>query len=206
GRPITMLVPPDRPDEEQMILDKLRRGERIDHFETVRVAKDGRRVEVSVTVSPIRDADGRVIGASNISHDITDRQRMEETLRLQAEELAESNRRKDEFLAMLAHELRNPLAPIRNAVRLLGLPGADPSLERSQGGLGIGLTLVKSLVELHGGSVEAHSAGPGKGSEFVVRLPALPRALPGAAPRGAGGAGGPVPRRRVLVVDDNADA
>src|SRR5207253_3191252 len=89
GRPIALLLPPDRPDEEQMILDKLRRGERVDHFETVRVRKDGRHVDVSITVSPIRDAAGRVIGASNISRDFTDRKRLEETLRCQAEELAE---------------------------------------------------------------------------------------------------------------------
>jgi len=84
---------------------------------------------------------------------------------------------------------------------------AERSLARSNGGLGVGLTLVKRLVEMHGGSVEAHSAGLEQGSEFVVRLPAL-----GAVPAGAGGhpAGtGAEPeggRRRVLVVDDNVDA
>jgi PAS domain S-box-containing protein len=85
---------------------------------------------------------------------------------------------------------------------------ADRSLDRSQGGLGIGLTLVRRLVELHGGRVEAHSAGPGRGSEFVVRLPALPPQAAGAR-AGAGGRGAEaapaVPRRRVLVVDDNAN-
>jgi len=84
---------------------------------------------------------------------------------------------------------------------------ADHAAARAQGGLGIGLTLVKSLVELHGGTVEAHSDGLGKGSEFVVRLP-----LAAAAAEAAGGeAGGPSPDGwarglRVLVVDDNADA
>jgi CheY-like chemotaxis protein/nitrogen-specific signal transduction histidine kinase len=85
----------------------------------------------------------------------------------------------------------------------------DRSLERAQGGLGIGLSLVRGLVELHGGTVEAHSAGAGRGSEFVVRLP-LPAQAPAepapaadAAPPGGNGTGR---RRRVLVVDDNADA
>jgi signal transduction histidine kinase/CheY-like chemotaxis protein len=82
---------------------------------------------------------------------------------------------------------------------------ADRSLARSEGGLGIGLTLVKRLVELHGGTVAAHSDGPGRGSEFVVRLPVLRGARP-APPPAAGAAAGPPPRRRVLVVDDNADA
>lgn len=88
---------------------------------------------------------------------------------------------------------------------------ADRSAERSQGGLGIGLTLVRSLVEMHGGSVKAHSDGPGKGSEFVVTLPAMPpqaeapaaRAETAASP---GATAAPAPRRRVLVVDDNVDA
>jgi PAS domain S-box-containing protein len=86
---------------------------------------------------------------------------------------------------------------------------ADRGVARSQGGLGIGLTLVRGLIERHGGSVEARSEGPGKGSEFVVRLPALSAAPNGgSAPGGAGhAAAGPVPvPRRVLVVDDNIDA
>ena len=84
----------------------------------------------------------------------------------------------------------------------------DPTLDRSQGGLGVGLTLVRSLVELHGGTVHAASPGHGRGSEFVVRLPALPPAArPDAgAPAAAGTAPPPSPSRRILIVDDNADA
>src|SRR5262245_31710832 len=86
---------------------------------------------------------------------------------------------------------------------------ADRVLHQSQGGLGIGLTLVRKLVEMHGGTVTAHSDGPGKGSEFVVRLPALsPKpSIPGArAASGGGEQGGAAPQRRILVVDDSVDA
>jgi PAS domain S-box-containing protein len=75
GKPITILIPPERQQEEQMILGRLSRGERIDHFETVRLRKDGTRLDISVTVSPIRNAEGKVIGASKIARDITEHKR-----------------------------------------------------------------------------------------------------------------------------------
>ena len=81
GRPITLIIPPERQDEERAILERLRRGERVEHFETVRVAKDGRRLDISLTVSPIRDDAGHVIGASKIARDITERKRAEKALR-----------------------------------------------------------------------------------------------------------------------------
>jgi PAS domain S-box-containing protein len=86
---------------------------------------------------------------------------------------------------------------------------SDRVLHQSQGGLGIGLTLVRSVVEMHGGTVTAHSEGPGKGSEFIVRLPALAQQQPIPGVRAAGQEGepvGPAPQRRILVVDDNVDA
>ncbi len=82
GQPVTMLIPPDMPDEEPRILERIRRGERVDHYETVRVRKDGAILDVSLTVSPIKDAEGRIIGASKIARDITMRKRAEETRRL----------------------------------------------------------------------------------------------------------------------------
>jgi PAS domain S-box-containing protein len=77
GRPVTVLIPPERQDEEPMILGRLRRGERVDHFETVRCRKDGERVDISLTISPIKDHTGNVVGASKIARDITIRKRTE---------------------------------------------------------------------------------------------------------------------------------
>jgi PAS domain S-box-containing protein len=81
GKPVTILFPPDRLDEEPRILEKLKRGELIDHYESVRITKDGHRLNVSLTVSPIKDSNGTVIGASKIAHDITKRKGAEEILR-----------------------------------------------------------------------------------------------------------------------------
>jgi PAS domain S-box-containing protein len=348
GRPITILVPPDRQREESDVLATLRRGERVDHLESVRLAKDGRAIDVSLTISPIEEGRGRLVGISKIARDITERKCLEQELRRRVSELAEADRRKDEFLAMLAHELRNPLAALASAVQVtkvtsapdeidwctdvidrqvkhlsrliddlldvsritrgkirlrkehldvstvlrgavesarpliearqqelsvtiptgalpaqadplrleqivtnllanaakytagggriwlsaerddaaivvkvrdtgIGMPPdqisrmfelfaqGDRSLARSEGGLGIGLTIARSLAEMHGGRLSATSAGPGKGSEFVVCLPAAePRLenpaaaklrVESASKRGA----------RVLVIDDNVD-
>jgi PAS domain S-box-containing protein len=307
---------------------------------TVLRARDGAARPIDDSAAPIRDEHGRVVGSVLVFRDISARKRVEAELR-------DADRKKDEFLALLAHELRNPLAPIRNGLEIvrrspaageafarvrgimerqvahlvrmvddlldvsrisrgkvalkkervdlaavarsavetveptvrelgheltvalppapvvadgdptrlaqavgnlltnavkytdpggriwltverqggeavvtvrdtgIGIPAevlpkvfdlftqGDQSLEKSRGGLGIGLSIVKRLVELHGGTVEAKSEGRGRGSEFVVRLPAVADAPRPVATDGAVGA---VARRTVLVVDDNADA
>lgn len=84
GQPITILIPPDGQAEETLILQRLRRGERVEHFETVRCRKDGRLLDVSLSISPIKDKQGQVIGASKIARDITQRKRAEEKIRFQA--------------------------------------------------------------------------------------------------------------------------
>jgi PAS domain S-box-containing protein len=342
GRTISLLIPPDHADELPEILRRLHRGERIDHYETVRVRKDGERVDVSLSISLIRDEAGQIVGASSIARDISERRR--------SAQLVEADRRKDEFLALLAHELRNPLAPIPNAIQVLQdfspadvdlkwardiierqvqhltrlvddlldvsrisrgkihlqkeciklahvvadgveiarphvearkhqltvsqppqpvwldadatrlaqvvanllnnaakytekgghiwltvaregeeailrvrdtgvgiapemLPHvfemfiqADRSLDRSQGGLGLGLTLVRHLVEMHGGQVQAFSDGFGGGSEFVVRLPVLSQRREGGGARAKPESSFAAPPcRRILLADDNED-
>lgn len=351
GQPVLLIIPPDRRVEEADVLGRIRRGEAVDHFETVRRRKDGTLVDISLTVSPVRDATGRVVGASKIARDITDRKRAEAQLARLHEDARQANRAKDEFLAMLGHELRNPLGAIDHAIRLLddvrsgggtaahacdviarqsshlarlvddlldvgrvmtgkvlldprpvdlaeiaertvatftsagkvqrhrvvvatcpvwidadairleqivgnllsnalkytppegtirmtvgpegreavlrvedngtGIPAhllphifelfaqGERALDRSQGGLGIGLTLVERLATLHGGSVEASSAGLGRGSRFTVRLPALSRqpALPVDDRRHQPPpVVAPAMARRILIVEDNRDA
>ena len=82
GQPITLIIPHDRRDEETAIIERIRRGEMVEHFETIRVAKDGTLLDISLTISPLRDARGRIIGASKIARDISARKRAEEMLRL----------------------------------------------------------------------------------------------------------------------------
>lgn len=354
GQPITRIVPPELHQDEEDLLARLRGGMRIKHYETIRLARDGRRIEMSITISPVRNDAGRIIAFSSIGRDVTTERRARRQLRQRElaflEELRRADRRKDEFLATLAHELRNPLAPIANGLEVLRATGgrgetaerthramvrqvehlrcmvddlldvsrvtrgmislrrervglaelvesaietsrplieaanhtltfeppgsalavdADPVRiaqvlanllnnaarytpaggsirlrawreggaavitvsdtgigiekemltrvfemfsqgERSPGareGLGIGLTLARTLVEMHGGSIMVASDGPGRGSEFTIRLPA-------ATDAGGDGAGAPEPqatravaaRRRVLVIDDHRDA
>ena len=315
---------------------------RFRHFKT------GAARWMAYKVLTVKDAAGQPVALATVSQDITARKSMEDNLRSLAAELSEADRRKDEFLATLAHELRNPLAAISNAVQVLrhggrdsktvdstsemlerqvgqvsrlvddlldmsritqgkielrkdhveltpildqavetarallesrhhdltvtlpsgpiylqadaarlaqvvgnllsnaskftddgghiglaveregknvvirvrdtgiGIAAADlprlfdmftqvdTSLERSRDGLGIGLTLVRALVEMHGGAVEARSAGLGQGSEFVVRLPTVAEA-PKPGPRPTSGTRARPVRRRVLIVDDNQD-
>src|SRR5262245_10688885 len=125
SRHISLVIPPERIAEEDHIIACLKAGKRIEHFETERLRSDGQRILVSLTISPIKDEAGNVIGASKIARDVTERKRLEDNLTKLAADLSEADRRKDEFLAMLAHELRNPLAPISNAVQVLRNGGSD---------------------------------------------------------------------------------
>ena len=107
GESITRIIPPELHDEEEQILGRLRRGERIDHYETVRITKDGRRVDVSITVSPIRDRFGTLVGASKVARDITERKQHEKEQQV--------------MLRELAHRSKNLLAVVQAMVRQTAL-------------------------------------------------------------------------------------
>jgi PAS domain S-box-containing protein len=104
GQPITLLFPPDRSDEFTQIMERIRRGERVDHYETTRVRKDGSLLTVSVTVSPIKESSGTIIGASTIARDISKRKELEQ--------------QREAFVSLVTHELKNPLAALQGNIQL----------------------------------------------------------------------------------------
>jgi two-component system, chemotaxis family, CheB/CheR fusion protein len=114
GRPITVIIPLDLRSDEVHILKKIRRGERIEHFETVRLTKDGRRIDVSLTISPVKNEAGEVIGAAKIVRDISERKQTEEALR-RAEKLAATG----QLAASIAHEINNPMQTLTNILSLI---------------------------------------------------------------------------------------
>jgi PAS domain S-box-containing protein len=122
GKPVTLLIPDDRLDEEPMIIERIRRGEAVEHFETVRRRKDGTLLDISLTISPVRDDRGRVVGVSKIARDISARRKAEDALRRAHEQLAEHSRRLEELvqertanLARTNEQLRQEIAERQQA-------------------------------------------------------------------------------------------
>jgi len=147
GQSITKIVPRDRLEEETYVLTRIRSGLSVEHFETVRETKDGRLVDVSLTVSPIRDAGGRIIGASKIARDIREHKRLlderrtaaeneeaarREVLEVQNRRIQEAARLKSEFVANMSHELRTPLNSIVGFAELIADARFGPLPDRYQ--------------------------------------------------------------------------
>jgi PAS domain S-box-containing protein len=122
GASILKLIPEDLHSDEKTIMENIRAGRRVEHFETVRRTKSGQLLDVSITISPIKDKQGRVIGASKILRDVSTRKRLEQAL-LQAEKIAATGR----MAATIAHEINNPLEAVMNLMYLLRPMIADPA-------------------------------------------------------------------------------
>lgn len=167
GQPITRIIPQELQHEEVEILAKLRRGERIERYETTRIRKDGERLDISLTISPLRDSTGAIVGAAKIAHDITARRRAERQvaqlaaereLFLESERAARSEAErlshlKDEFLATLSHELRTPLHAIQGWAALLRERRARPDdyqrgLETIERNVRLQVQIVNDLLDM----------------------------------------------------------
>jgi PAS domain S-box-containing protein len=138
GKPITILIPPDRPDEEPSILERIRRGERVEHYETVRIRKYGGRVDISLTISPVRNSAGKIIGASKIARDITQRKHSEQQIAILAREAE--------------HRAKNVLATVQATVHLTQSDTPDGLKQAIQG-------RIQALANVHRLFVESRWKG-----------------------------------------------
>ena len=186
GQPVTRLLPEDRVEEEAMILGRIRRGERVAQFETLRRKNDGSLVEVSLTISPIRDTDGRIVGASKIMRDITERKRSEMALRRSNAELAQMNTELDNFVYTASHDLRAPLTGIGSIVQWI-IEDDRALAEESRGRLGLILTRVERMKQLltdirdyaRNDRNAVHSGTPVSAATLVANVAATAHVPPG---------------------------
>lgn len=118
GQSITILIPPDRLDEEPQIISRLKRGERVEHFETIRRGKDGSLIDISLTISPVRDGSGNIVGASKIARDISESKKMRT-------ELERANALLEQFAYSASHDLQEPLRTVKIYGQILAQKHGD---------------------------------------------------------------------------------
>src|SRR5205085_6250006 len=147
GKPITILIPPHLFIEETIILEKIKRGEQVDHFETDRITKDGKILPISLTVSPIKDSLGRIIGASKIARDITERKRLEMELQERNKDLEELENSRMLFMRTISHEMGNLLNAIVSPIVLLNTNLDEEQRKRMFGILKRSTTDMRTLLE-----------------------------------------------------------
>ncbi len=167
GKHISMIIPAGRINEENIIISKIRNGDQIKHFETVRIAKDGRKVNISLTVSPIRGQKGKIVGASKIIRDITEQIKTSEKLKLYSKQLEQMNSYKDNFIGMASHELKTPLASINGYLQIL-----ERSIEGAQNKLFVkkAITQVAKLAALVSDLLDISKIQSGKLSLNCVKF------------------------------------
>ena len=152
GKPISVLMPEERHDDMEAILGRIRRGERVHHYETVRVAKNGRKIPVSLSVSPVKDASGRIVGAAKIARDISGRRHAETERERLLREAQQGVQLRDVFLSVAGHELRTPLNALRlqlfNLEQMVKTPVQTSLVEKAQAQVDRLAALVSRLLDV----------------------------------------------------------
>jgi PAS domain S-box-containing protein len=120
GKHISILIPQDRLDEETEIISRIRKGQKVNHFQTIRVTKTGDEIHISLTVSPVKDGNGNIIGASKVARDVTKEKKAEEEIR-------DLSQKKDEFIALASHELKTPLTSLSGFMQIIDKKISEPT-------------------------------------------------------------------------------